>query len=403
MTEEERRRRVIGHLRAGNAEEAANELAASRDIFPGDGMLHHAIGLAFASRGSLKAAREQLDAAAKLSPDSPQILADLSQLRLAQGEAHEAIGLAEQALALDSEMALARFTLGRALFVAESTRQARRSAGPLTGYPFALIDGKTPSYLRALQEMETALDTKPPFTGAIRAALAFAYVRAGHYHAAAEQLRSSLAELPPGEEADRMRGRLQSIEYEIVREDYWAVDQPDLPSVQQAAAQPHADPEAKLRLAHCRAALGVVEDVSGTLAAVRDAGYAHVARRTGDSRLQTAVSDVHVLIGGGLECVIGGKLRFLPFRFLRSVILGEPEAWESARVEFESGEEVEAVVPTLYRLSLQSPSDLIQSGRFTQFSFAPGETRYAHAIGTRNLATESGVIPFTDVASITFA
>ena len=406
MTERERRRRVVDYLRSGRAEEAADELAQSREVYPGDGMLHHAIGLAFASRGTLKHAREELETAAEIGPQSPDILADLAQVRLAQGDAGEAMEAAEQALSLKPDLPLARFTLGRAFLAAECARQARRQPAPEPGNRFALIDGRTPAYLRAMREMEAALEAAPPFARAVRGALAFAYLRAGHYHAAAEQLRGELAELPPGEEAELVRARLSHVQYEIVREDHWDIGEADLPMIRQAAEAVDASPEAKFRLAHAHAALGDEEGLTPALAAALAAGYqprsAHIARSAGETRLYREVSDSHLLIAGGLECIIEDELRFLPFASIESVVLGQPAPWRSAEVRFASGAEAQVVIPSLYRLSLRSPSDLIQSGRFTQFSYAPGETRYAHAIGVRNLATDDGVIPFAEVESLEF-
>ncbi|UCC69321.1 MAG: tetratricopeptide repeat protein, partial [Armatimonadota bacterium] len=256
MTERDRRRRVVEYLRSGRAEEAADELAQSREVYPGDGMLHHAIGLAFASHGTLKHAREELETAAEIGPQSPDILADLAQVRLAQGDANEAVEAAEQALSLKPDLPLARFTLGRAFLAAECARQARRQPTPEPGHRFALIDGRTPAYLRAMREMEAALEAAPPFARAVRGALAFAYLRAGHYHAAAEQLRGELVDLPPGEEADRVRARLSHMQHEIVRENHWDIGEADLPAIQQAAQAAEASPEAKLRLAHACAVLG---------------------------------------------------------------------------------------------------------------------------------------------------
>jgi protein involved in temperature-dependent protein secretion len=406
MTERERRRKVVDYLRSGKAEDAAHELARSREPYPGDGILHHAIGLAFASRGTLNRAREELEVAAEIGSGSADILADLAQVRLAQGETEASIEAAEKALAVKPDLPLARFTLGRACFAAECARQARRHPQPGPGHQFPLIDARTPVYLRAMREMEAALESAPPFANAVRAALAFAYLRAGHYHAAAEQLRGELTELPPEEEAERVGLRLLHVEYEILREDYWAIDEANLPAIQQAAQEPEASPEAKLRLAHACAALGDEDGLASALVSARAAGYqprsAHIARAAGETRLYRQVSDSHLLIAGGLECIIDDELRFLPFAALQAVVLGPPGAWRTAEIRFTSGREAQAVVSVLYRLSLRSPSDLIQSGRFTQFSYAPGETRYAHAIGVRNLATDDGVVPFSEVESLDF-
>jgi protein involved in temperature-dependent protein secretion len=406
VTERERRQRVVEHLRAGRTDDAAQELASSRETYPGDGMLHHAIGLAFAARGTLPAAREQLETAAQLSPASSQIVADLAQVRLAQGEAHEAIGVAEQALALDPDMPLARFTLGRALLAAECTRQARRLPPPEPGFHFPLLDARTPSYLRALREMEMALDAQPPFVIAVRGALAFAYTRAGHFHAAAQQLRLALPELPGGEEAEQLQTRLTQVEHEIAREHYWEIESQDLSPIEDAAQAKDVSPAAKLRLTHAYAALGRDDAVPSAASEAREAGYgprdARIRCRTGEERSCRNLSDVHLLIAGGLECIVEDELRFLPFSSLQSVTLHEAHAWTSADVRFASGEEAKAVVPALYRLSIRSPNDLIQSGRFTQFSYGPGETRYAYAIGTRNLIADSGLIPFPDIESISF-
>lgn len=406
MTERERRQRVVEHLRAGRTDDAAQELAASRETYPGDGLLHHAIGLAFAARGALPAARQQLETAAQMSPESSQIVADLAQVRLAQGEAHEAIAAAEQALSLDPDMPLARFTLGRALLAAECTRQARRLPPPEPGFQFPLLDARTPSYLRALREMETALDAQPPFVTAVRGALAFAYTRAGHFHAAAQQLRLTLPELSGGEEAEQTQARLTQVEYEIAREHYWEIESQDLPAIEAAAQAEEAPPAAKLRLAHAYAALGRDDAVPSAAAEAREAGYgprdARIRCRTGEERSCRNLSDVHLLIAGGIECIVDDELRFLPFSSLQSVTLHEAQAWTSADVRFASGREVEAVVPALYRLSMRSPNDLIQSGRFTQFSYGPGETRYAYSIGTRNLTADSGLVPFPEIETIAF-
>jgi len=406
MTERERRSRIIDYLRAGKADAAANELASSREFYPGDGALHHAIGLAFASSGTLDRAREQLETALKLSPNSAEILSDLAQVWLAQGQTDEGIQAAEQALEIEPELPIAHFTLGRACFVTECARQARRSAHQEPGCDFPLIDGRTPLYLRAQQEMEAALYASPPFLPAVRAALSFAYLRAGHYHAAAEQLSAQLADLPPGEEADRSRARLQTVECEIVRERYWAMDSHDLPRLERLADGPDGSAEARLRLAHAHAVLADEEALAAALSRALDAGYqpraARISRDTAANHSHEAVSDVHVLIAGGLECIADNALRFLPFRIIDSVAFGPPSAWRSAEIVLNTGDRLDALVPSLYRLSLRSSNDLIQSGRFTQFRYAPGESRYARAIGTRNLGTEDGVIPFTEVEAIHF-
>jgi protein involved in temperature-dependent protein secretion len=403
MTERERRQKIVGHLRAGEAQSAADELARSLEQYPGDGLLHHAIGLAFASSGTLGAAREQLEAAAELSPDSAIVLADLAQVRLAQGKAEEAIESAEMAAALDPSLAIARFTLGRACLTVESARQSRRPGDPPAGFDFPVVDGRAELYLRALSEMEMALDASPPFVVAVRAGLAFAYTRAGHFHAAIEQLRAELVEMPSGEEADRVANRLQSLEHEIARESYWSAVAED--AGQEPLLLPDA-PEALLRAAHACAVRGDDAGLAEALGRARAAGYgprrALVARYDAEDGIFQEVSDVHFFIEGGLECVHEGELRFLPFGLLQSLTLGPPAHWRSAQAELVSGETLLVAVPALYRLSLRSPNDLIQSGRFTQFKYSPGETRYARAIGSRNLATEETVIPFADVKAIRF-
>ena len=406
MTERERRSRIIGYLRAGKAEDAANELAHSRESYPGDGVLYHAIGLAFASRGTLGRAREQLEAAVKLSPDSAEILSDLAQVYLADGQADEGVHAAEEALAVEPDLPIAHFTLGRACFVTECARQARRPESRESRCEFPLIDGRTPLYLRAQQEMETALYASPPFLSAVRSALSFAYLRAGHYHAATEQLTAQLSDLPPGDESDRTRARLHNVEREIIRERYWAIEEHDMAQIEREAEAADASAEAKLRLAHACAVLDDEESLAAALEYARAAGYepraAHVSRDAGAARLHRHLSDVHVLIAGGLECIVDERLRFLPFRAIESVTFGPAAAWRAAQVALTSGDAVEALVPSLYRLSVRSPNDLIQTGRFTQFKYAPGETRYAHAVGTRNLATEDGVIPFPEIEAIVF-
>jgi protein involved in temperature-dependent protein secretion len=402
MTERERRQRIIDLLRAGETRHAAEELAGSVEAYPGDSVLHHAIGLAFASDGTLGPAREQLEAAARLSPESAIILADLSQVRLAQGEPREAIETVERALELDPDLPIAHFTFGRACLAEDCARQGRNSAARSTGFEFPVIDGRTPLYLRALREMETALYAGPSFVPAIRAALAFAYLRAGHFHAAREQLQQQLAEADLRDEADRVSQRLQFVEYETIREDYWS----RAAESKTRAAPGQGEAESLLQSAH---ALSLGKDtlaLAQALARARSAGYlprpALVVRFDSEDEVFQEVSDVHVLIAGGLECILEGRLRFLPFDQIEAISLAPPAAWRQANVVLRSGEEVEVSVPNLYRLSLRSANDLIQSGRFTQFRYGPGETRYAYAIGTRNLATEDTVIPFTDVKAITF-
>ena len=404
MTERERRQKIIEHLRSGEAQNAADELAGSLEAYPGDGLLHHAIGLAFASRGTLGPAREQLETAAKLSPDSAIILADLAQVRLAQGKGEEAAESAQTALSLDPSLPIARFTLGRAHLTSELARQARHPAAPPAGFDFPIVDGRTEGYLRALNEMELALDASPPFATAVRAALAFAYLRAGHYHAALEQLRAQLVELPAGDEVDRAADRVRSCEYEIARESYWSA----LTEETSAGAEPGhaAGPEALLRAAHSCAVAGDEAVPAVALDHARAAGYeprqALVARQNAEDDIYQRLSDAHYFIAGGLECVHEGGLRFLPFSLLQSVTFGPPSQWRQATVGFASGDSLEVVVPSLYRLSHRSPNELIQSGRFTQFKYAPGETRYARAIGSRNLATESGAVAFSEVRAIRF-
>lgn len=406
MTERERRRRIVEHLRSGEADAAASELAASRETYPGDGALHHVIGMAFATSGTLGQALEQLEAAAQLDPESAEIQADLAQVRLARGESEQAIEAAEQALLLSPNLPLAHFTLGRAHFIAECARQARRPPPPLPADHFSLIDGRAPGYLRALREMETALEAAPPFALAVRAALALGYQRAGHLHAAAEQLRGQLAELPPSEEADQVRSRLRGMEYEIIREAYWAMERTDVPRMAEAAARSESGPEAKLRLAHAYALFDGGERLATALAEARATGCqarsVEVRRAGAGARSHTAVSDAHLLIGGSLEGVVEERLRFLPFAAISQVQFGEVRHWREAVVELTSGQQLAAVVPSLYRLSFRSPSDLIQSGRFTQFSYGPGETRYAYAIGARSFVSDEGVIPFGEIELLAF-
>jgi len=404
VTERERRRKIIDHLRAGETQSAADELAGSRESYPGDGVLHHAIGLAFASKGTLGAALDQLETAARLSPDSATITADLAQVRLAQGKLEEAIESAEAAVEIDPTLAIAHFTLGRACLAVDLAKQSRRTSAPPAGFDFPVVDGRTVLYLRALNEMETALDASPPFSAAIRAALAFAYLRAGHFHAALEQLRAELVELPAGDEVERVADRLRSVEYEIARESYWSAvaDEGEFG----LGREPAGGPEEILRAAHACAVSATESGLAEALARARAAGYgprpALVARFDAPEAIYQEVSDVHTFIAGGLECVHEGELRFLPFSMLRSVTLGPQAYWRTASAGMVSGETLEVAVPSLYRLSLRSPNDLIQTGRFTQFKYAPGETRYARAIGSRNLATEQTVIPFADVKAIRF-
>ncbi|HUU53286.1 MAG TPA: type VI secretion system accessory protein TagJ [Armatimonadota bacterium] len=404
MTERERRQRIIDHLRAGQAQDAADELAGSCEPYPGDGILHHAIGLAFASGGTLGPAREQLEAAVRLTPDSAPILADLAQVCLAQGRAKDALETAEQARELDPHLAIAHFTIGRACLAAACAQQARHASYRDPGFDFPLMDGTAPLYLRAVREMETALYASPPFVGAVRIALAFAYVRAGHFHAAVEQLHEQLADLPPGEEFDRVAERLRCVEHEIAREAYWsAVAQPD---PRTSAEPPLDEPEVLLRRAHAHAVAGNDTALAEALATARSAGYqprpAIVSCLAGQDEFFREVSDVHLLLCAALECILDGKLRFLPFSELDAITLGPVAPWRAAQVQLASGDSLEVAVPALYRLSLRSPNDLIQSGRFTQFKYDPGETRYARAIGTRNIATERRVIPFAEIKSIVF-
>jgi len=406
MSERQRRRRIVEHLRAGRAEDAAQELARSSELYPGDDVLHHVIGIAFASRGTLPAARAELETAATFNPESAAILADLSQVRLAQGEPDKAIESAERSLALDPDLPIARFALGRACFAGECERQARHNPPPEAGQRVSLIDGRTPSYLRAVTEMEAALNAEPPFADAVRFALASAYLWSGHYHAAEGQLRVLLAELPSGPEAERVRGRWLEAKYEIERERYWAIDGAELARIQRSADEPEASAETKLRLAHAYAALGREEALVGALADAHAAGYrprqALISRSTREERLCEAVSDVHVLLAGGLECIIDEQFRVVPFGHLSAAVFGEARAWRSARLDFASGMQMDALVPSLYRFSLRSPSELVRSGRFTQFSYDPGEVRFAHAVGSRNLMAKEGVIPFAHIETIRF-
>jgi tetratricopeptide (TPR) repeat protein len=406
VTERERRTRVVDYLSAGKVEEAAGELAGSREPYPGDDILHHSIGMALASRGTLDAAHEQLEAAARLSPNSAQIRSDLAQICLAEGDAEGAISVAQEALALDPGSALAHFTLGRACFSAECARQSRRGDPQERDCDFALIDGRTPGYLRAQQELEAALYADPPFIDAVRTTLSFAYMRAGHYHAAAEQLSARLEGLPPGEEADQTETRLRYVHHEIARERYWDPDAPDVSQLQQTARAPGAPAECKLRLAHAYSMLGDRDEARSSLAEARAAGYAPCAATVcctdGRDRDCRELADVHVLIAGGLECIVDDTLRFLPFADIQVVSLGPEAPWRTAEVLLRSGEQLEATVPTLYRFSVRSANDLVQSARFAQFKYDPGENRYAWAIGTRSLTAEDGSILFSEIRSILF-
>jgi protein involved in temperature-dependent protein secretion len=403
MTERERRQKIVGHLKAGEAQAAADALADSQEEYPGDGILHHAIGLALASDGTMDRARDQLESAARMSPDDAIVHADLAQVRLALGQSEEAIESAENAVELDPDLAVAHFTLGRAYLSSACAQQARNPLHNEPGFEFALVDGRTPAYLKAVRELETALEDKPPFLSSVRTALAFAYLRAGHFHAAREQLQSQLDELPPGEESDHVARRLQAVEHEIVREEYWsALDG----SPAEELSPPRGEAEASLRHAHACAIAGDEAELSKAMAEALEAGYdarpGTIIQFTDQEDFHSEIADAHALIRGGLECVSAGELRFLPFQELQSVTLGAAAPWRTAQVILASGETLEVAVPLLYRLSLRSTNDLIQSGRFTQFRYDPGETRYALAIGTRNLATEQRVLPFSEVRSIVF-
>ncbi|MBN1460542.1 MAG: tetratricopeptide repeat protein [Armatimonadetes bacterium] len=404
MTERERRQKIVGHLKAGEAQAAADTLADSQEEYPGDGILHHAIGLALASDGTMDRAREQLEAAARMSPDDAAVHADLAQIRLALGQSEEAIESAENALELDPDLAVAHFTLGRAYLSSASAQQARNPLHNEPGFEFALIDGRTPAYLKAVRELETALENAPPFQDSVRTALAFAYLRAGHFHAAQEQLQHQLDELPAGEESDHVARRLQAVEYEIVRENYWSALSESAP---RELPPPRSEAETALRRAHVCAIDGDDAELSQAMAQALEAGYVErpgtIIQFTDQEDSFQEITDAHALIRGGLECVSAGELRFLPFRELQSVTLGAAAPWRTAQVIFVSGETLEVAVPLLYRLSLRSPNDLIQSGKFTQFKYSPGETRYALAIGTRNLATEQRMLPFSEVRSVVFA
>jgi tetratricopeptide (TPR) repeat protein len=406
MTERERRRRVIEHLRSGDTSEAADELAASREVYPGDGVLHHVIGMAFASTGTLRQALDELETAAKLDPESAEILADLAQVHLARGDADKAVEAAEQSVAVEPNLALARFTLGRACFVTETIRQARRAGPPLPGERFAQIDGRTPTYLRAVEEMEAALDSTPSFSRAVRGALALAYLRAGHYHAALEQLRAQLDDTTSAEEANPVRAQIAEMAHEIARERYWSFEDTDPVEMESAAQSAAATAEQKLRLAHAYEALGQAGMLPAALAEARRAGFeardAFVIRSNGEAQQHTRLSDANVLIAGGIECVFGDALRFFPFSSIRRISFGRPDTWRSTEVELASGERLAVVVPTLYRNSVRSPNELIQTGQFTQFSYGPGETRYAYAVGARNFISDSGIVAFSEVESLVF-
>jgi protein involved in temperature-dependent protein secretion len=404
MTERERRRRVIELLRSGSTSEAAGELAGSREVYPGDGALHHVIGMAFASEGTLRKALDELEAATGLDPGSAAILADLAQVRLARGETAAAAEAAEKAASISPDLAVARFTLGRAYFMAESVRQAKQHAPPLPGDRFPLIDGRATPYLRALEEMEAALDSAPPFVGAIRTALALAYQRAGHDHAALAQLRTQLAEPASQEATDQLHARIADLENEIIREQYWAgLEERGLPGVEDLR---EAGAEERMRLAHAYAGGGSEELARAALLEARRSGYeareCSVIRANGTTQLYVQFSDAHLLIAGGLECIVEAELRFLPFRAIHRVRFGRHEPWRPAEVELTSGEHLTALVPALYRHSVRSPNDLIQSGQFTQFSYGPGETRYAYAIGARSFISDAGAIAFSEIEGLAF-
>jgi protein involved in temperature-dependent protein secretion len=362
--------------------------------------------MAFASRGTLDQAREQLEKAATLSSESADIRADLAQVCLAQGDAERATAAAEEALAIEPDSALAHFTLGRACFVAECSRQARRAGRQETDSSFPLIDGRAPTYLRAQREMETALYAAPPFADAVRASLSFVYLRAGHYHAAAEQLDAQLADLPPGEEAGRTRDRLLCVRHEIARESYWDAQGPDPSEIRRRARLAQASGETKLRLAHACWTAGDRESAVQALVEARTGDYrpraATLTCDGGEQRVCKDLSDMHLLIAGGLECVVGDSLRFIPFGEIQAITMEEPAPWRTAAILLLSGEEMEAAIPSLYRFSLRSPNDLMQTGRLSQFKYEPGESRYAQVIGSRNWISEDGTIPFVEIQSVVF-
>ena len=193
------------------------------------------------------------------------------------------------------------------------------------------------------------------------------------------------------------------MECEIARESYWAPDAAELARLEAIAG---SSPEAALRLVHAWIAAGQLEGTPEAMDQVRELGYAprqaEVARTSQGREHCDAFSDVHLLIAGGLECVIAGSFRVLPFSELRGVTFAEVRPWRRARVELVTGEELHALVPMLYRFSLRSPSELIQSGRFTQFSYGPGENRWAYAMGARSFAADAGIIPAADIEVIAF-
>jgi len=77
-------------------------------------------------------------------------------------------------------------------------------------------------------------------------------------------------------------------------------------------------------------------------------------------------------------------------------------AEQKLRQAHASGERLAVVAPTLYRDSVRSPNELVQAGQFTQFSYGPGETCYAYAVGARNFISDSDMVAFSEVESLVF-
>lgn len=188
----------------GRRDEAFPELAESLRIQPNYDKPNYDIGLIFAARGDLAAAKQHYLHALRLNPSYTKVHVGLGLVLAAQGDADGAVAHYREAIRLDPSLAAAHNNLAITLEnigktdeaiaqYAEGVRLEPQHAESRCNLAAALASaGRLPA---AIEQFRTALQLAPQLVEA-RFGLATAYAQAGQTHEAILELDDALRERP---------------------------------------------------------------------------------------------------------------------------------------------------------------------------------------------------------------
>jgi type VI secretion system protein ImpE len=114
------------------------------------------------------------------------------------------------------------------------------------------------------------------------------------------------------------------------------------------------------------------------------------------------IADADSRLGPVCEALINGKYYWVPFHYLRTVVIETPVdlrdcVWMPAQFGFANGGEAVGFIPTRYPGSERHADGMVQLARKTDWEEVDGE---CFGIGQRMLATDSGEFPIMDVRQI---